>query len=321
MNETSKEKLINLFWGILPFIITAGVVWYLSSYDTKDITYFSIFILFSAIILLPFSTAVVCMARAIILAKILEIPLNAETSYPQLRRLSQRAERWMAVTLFNALAAFLIISLIAVNSVKAERKEAPLKIVKVNQPKSLSEGSDINRDLNVLDAIVRHLWKISLTAIAIAIILVLVLIILRKVPLEKPGPVTKFVMFTAGGMFIAPIVAGFMISGIMERIVLREVRLFLNNVSPSAEVILQGKSADDGAKIIKGLAKAAPMPAHRSRDTKKFRIEIIDDEQGLVVDLARDSEHRREYWVFYPGYRYTSVNEIGRIRTSLFDDY
>ena len=321
MNETSKEKWIDLFWKILPFIITASVVWHLSNYDTRDTTYFSIFISFVAIILLPFSAAVICTLRAIILTKIFKIPLSAKTSDPQLKELGRKAEKWMAVTLFNALAAFLVISLIAVNFVRAERKESPLEIVKVNQPKSLSEGSDIDKNLNFLDTVVRHLWKISLAAIAIAIILILILIILKKIPLEKPGPVTKFVMFTAAGMFIAPIVTGFIISGIMERIVLREVRLFLNNVSPSAKVIIQGKSVDDGVKIIKGLAKAAPMPAHSSRDTKKFRIEIIDGDQGLTVDLARDSDHRREYWVFYPGYRYTSVNEIGRIRTNLFDNH
>src|SRR4030042_5820449 len=154
MKKISRENLIGWFWKVLPFIITAGAVWYLSSFGTTGTIHFYIFISFVAIIFLPFSTAVVCMIRAIISAKMLGVPLNSKTSEPQLRKLGQRAEKWMAITLFNALAAFLVISLMAINSVKAERKRAPLQIVKINQPNRMSEGSAINKDLSVLDIIV-----------------------------------------------------------------------------------------------------------------------------------------------------------------------
>lgn len=321
MSKISREKLIGWLWNILPFIITAGAVWYLLNCRTTDTNYFYIFISFVIIILLPFSAAVVCMIRAIVLAQILGIALNSKTSEPQLRKLSQKAEKWMAITLFNALGAFLIISLMAIGSVKAERKKAPLQIVKINQPKRMSEGSEVDKDLYVLDIIVRHLWKVSLSAIGIAIVLILALIILKKIPLEKPGPATKFVMFTAGGMFIVPIIAGFMISGIMEKLVLREVRFFLKNASPAAKAAVRGRPVDNGAEIIKALEKIAPVPMRRSNYTKKFRVEITDGEEGLIVDLGRDASYGNEYWVFYPGYGYTLVNEIGRIRTNLFDEY
>ncbi|MBN1787573.1 MAG: hypothetical protein JW806_04180 [Sedimentisphaerales bacterium] len=321
MGENSKEKSVNLLWKILPFVITASAVCYLLTFETTDKVYFYTFVALVAVILWPFSVAVICMIRAIILAKILGVSLNAKTTEPRLRKFGQRAEKWMAITLFNALAAFLIISLMAVNFVKAERKERPLEIIKSNQPIRLSEGSEIDKDLNTFDKIMRHLWKISLTAIAIAIVLVLVLIVLKKVPLERPDTATKVVMFIAGSMFVVPIIAGFMISGIMEKMVLREVRIFLNNASEAAEVIVDGKDVEGDERIIKELAAIAPMNAHNSRETKKFRVEVKDTDQSLTIYLARDSEYMREYWIFYPGYRYTSVNEIGRIRTNLFDDH
>jgi len=41
----------------------------------------------------------------------------------------------------------------------------------------------------------------------------------------------------------------------------------------------------------------------------------------LVGMLGRDSGYAQECWVFYPKYRITSNNEIGRVTTPVFDEY
>ena len=40
---------------------------------------------------------------------------------------------------------------------------------------------------------------------------------------------------------------------------------------------------------------------------------------GPRLELGRDSDNAREYWVFIPGNAITSKNEIGRITTAAFD--
>jgi hypothetical protein len=63
------------------------------------------------------------------------------------------------------------------------------------------------------------------------------------------------------------------------------------------------------------------LPTHHSSPTKRISVEIFDDPRHIVLSLARDSGNPREYWVFYPKYRITASNEIGRIVTPLFDGY
>jgi hypothetical protein len=302
MEEVFKKNLINLFWKILPFIITGGLVGYLLSYGFKDITYFCIFIPFIVIVFLPVSATIICIIRkAIISRKMLEIGLDANASNPPLDELDRKAGKWFSIALFNLFAGFFIIALITVHFERIERKKSPFKIVKVNQPKSLSEGSNVNQILNTLDTIIKPLWKLPLAAIALAAILLLILIILKKVSVGKVNPTAKSVAISIGGLFGVPIIITIILGGIMQKIVLHEVRFFLNNVSPNAKVVIGGKSVNNGVKIIEELSKVAPMAAHRSAPLAgQFRIEITDGNQGLVVDLGRDDAYNQEYWFFIP---------------------
>jgi hypothetical protein len=52
-----------------------------------------------------------------------------------------------------------------------------------------------------------------------------------------------------------------------------------------------------------------------------IRVDIETDKGTLTLQLGRDSGYAQEYWVFYPKYRITSNNEIGRVTTPLFDEY
>lgn len=100
-----------------------------------------------------------------------------------------------------------------------------------------------------------------------------------------------------------------------------KVRSFLDEVTTDVTVSVNGQQVKDPNEIIAGLLKVAPLPAHHTHATKRFRIEVSSNEGILVLELGRDSRRQQEYWVFWPEYRYTSRNEIGRITTNLFDDY
>ena len=107
----------------------------------------------------------------------------------------------------------------------------------------------------------------------------------------------------------------------MQRIVRREVKTFLNNVSSNAVVEINKQQIENKVQVIEELIKVAPLTAHHSHSTKRIHINIIDGDEGLVIELGRDSSRDQEYWVFYLGYGETYVNEIGRITTNLFDNF
>jgi len=112
-----------------------------------------------------------------------------------------------------------------------------------------------------------------------------------------------------------------LLCALMESTMRKRVVDFLNNVSPDVTLSVNGQFIRPPDQIIAELKKIRDLPAHHSHATKRIHIEVVDRGESLVLELGRDSRRMQEYWVFYPGYRYTSGSEIGRIVTSLFDSY
>ena len=62
------------------------------------------------------------------------------------------------------------------------------------------------------------------------------------------------------------------------------------------------------------------IPAHHSYPIKKFKFKIKDKDGELELLIGQDSQNKNEYWIFYPKYRHTGANELGRIRTNIFNN-
>ena len=95
----------------------------------------------------------------------------------------------------------------------------------------------------------------------------------------------------------------------------------LRSASGSTTVLINGELSDKQKEIIKVLNGINSIWAHHSHPTKRITVEIRNGTNNLVLQLGRDSGSPQEYWVFYPLYSITAKNEIGRITTSLFDNY
>ena len=137
----------------------------------------------------------------------------------------------------------------------------------------------------------------------------------RRVPLPARVPL-KSVLF-----FVAPIVIAIAIAEIVAERSRVEALNFLRDVSGKYKVYVNSQMAGNPDGIVSALKTTAPELAHHSHPTKMIRVDIETDKGVLTLQLGRDSGYAQEYWVFYPKYRITSNNEIGRVTTSAFDDY
>ena len=137
----------------------------------------------------------------------------------------------------------------------------------------------------------------------------------RRAPVPAKVPV-KSVLF-----FVAPIVIAIAIAEIVAARSRVEALNFLRDVSGNYKVYVNSQMAGDPAGIVSALKTTAPELAHHSHSTRMIRVDIETDKGTLTLQLGRDSGHAQEYWVFYPKYRITSNNEIGRVTTPLFDEY
>jgi hypothetical protein len=118
-------------------------------------------------------------------------------------------------------------------------------------------------------------------------------------------------------LFVGSILIAITIAGIMSSCSRVEALNALRNLSGNYKVNVNSEPAHDPDKIVAALKEVA----HHSHPTKMIRVDVQSEKGSLTLELGRDSGYAQEYWVFYPKYRVTSNNEIGRVTTRVFDEY
>ena len=316
------KLLTSLFWGVCPFIFTGFAVGFCLLYAEDDLTYWLIFLPLVGLTTFPFFVAVTYGIRMFIRSKLLHVPAGAELSNPELRHLSAKVGKWGQIAVLTWICIFLIVAFIAINFIRIERKESGWELVKAGQPVTLSEGSRIHTLLNTLDTTLHFLWPIPLIALVSGAIILFRLLLRRKRGKRKREDIFwRIALFGTIACFVIPILLIFALGSLMQTIVRKEVKAFLRNTSSNVAVEINKSPVENKDQIIAELVKVASIPAHHSHSTNRFRINVKDGNEGLIIELGRDSSRKQEYWVYYLGYGHTYVNEIGRITTSLFDEY
>lgn len=121
-------------------------------------------------------------------------------------------------------------------------------------------------------------------------------------------------------LFIVPIFVAMAAADTSQRIARDEILDMLDALKGDYYISINGRATEAPDEIVAALKKVDWLAAHHSSPTKRIIVEISDGSH-IVLELARDSNNPREYWVFYPKYYVTKSNEIGRIVTDLFNAY
>lgn len=122
--------------------------------------------------------------------------------------------------------------------------------------------------------------------------------------------------------FIGSILVSFGAATIATSATRQDVLNFLRR-SPPADlaVTVNDELVPNTHEVISVLGAISPYRAHHSHPTRRICVKVRSVADSLVLHLGRDSGDPREYWVFVPAHGITSNNEIGRVTTSLFDEY
>lgn len=121
--------------------------------------------------------------------------------------------------------------------------------------------------------------------------------------------------------FITSIVVWIAVSSFMGSSAKNEALSFLNALSGNYTVYVNQKPVSNNDKIISALKDVSPQLGHHSHPTKRIPIDIKSEQGSLSLELRRDSEIPQEYWVFYYRDEGGTNTEIGKITTSIFDQY
>lgn len=326
MENNGQSKIVKIFWRFFSPIVTVCLVGVMfKSMWTKDPKTNSgllIFVPVVAMILFPFFTVLSYGIQLHLKAKQLHISNTQCTSDGRLKSLIERGSLWVNITFATWIIIFLSILAIPITLRITDKTDRGIQLVNVGQPQILSQGSNTHNLLYIFDTIIHYLFLIPIIALILgAVILIRSLFGKWWKSDRKMSSGWKKAGYAAMIAFILPIIITSVLSFTVKKIVRHEVKVWLENVSNNAIVSVNNEEVQKPRTIIDGLKKLTVLPAHHSRVTKRIRIAIRDGDQGLVIDLGRDSDRHEEYWVFYLGYRHTCVNEIGRITTTLFENF
>jgi hypothetical protein len=126
--------------------------------------------------------------------------------------------------------------------------------------------------------------------------------------------------------FVIPVVLGFVTSWAGTCIAEGDVHQFLASLSPNYAISIDGRPEQNRDEILATLKSAHSLIAHHSHPTHTIHVDISDPPRRLSLQVARDSEDPREYWVFVASpSRFASRRDlkadIGHVQTSVFDAY
>jgi hypothetical protein len=100
------------------------------------------------------------------------------------------------------------------------------------------------------------------------------------------------------------------------------VRSFVGSMSADARVLVDGEYfLAERSRVLRGLlANLESVPAHHSHPEEAFHVRLLDGDRRMDLELCRDSDRPREYWVYLLGEgRHRELNEVGRITTDVLD--
>ena len=108
-----------------------------------------------------------------------------------------------------------------------------------------------------------------------------------------------------------------------DGLVRHRVREFMGSLSEEAQVLVDGEyfTGERADSLLGPLSELEPEAGHHSHPEESFLVRLIDGERQMELELCRDSDRRREYWVYLLNEgSHRELNEIGRITTDVLDD-
>jgi hypothetical protein len=122
----------------------------------------------------------------------------------------------------------------------------------------------------------------------------------------------------AGIMFSVAIVVNFAVVTYLGSNARNEIGLILSG--PVESVSANGTKIRIDNELVSALKNMCDSSTHHSHPTNYYRLTIKTTRGETSLDLRRDSEIANEYWVYFPKYYSTRLNEVGRVCTSAFDN-
>jgi hypothetical protein len=348
MKDGGEEKRESTFWLVLPFIITSCVIVAMTIIGLKtgaEDSWCYIAVPSMTLVVFPCAKMAVLLFQRSSKAGTSRITEEMYDSNPELCILRDRAKKWWMISVLMVIVAFLsaVAGIGILNTVKRQDKRttsirdkrdtnesSPIPDYRKGMaersgkgmPPGFIESSDVHKRLQFYDKLIYGSVPLSFLGMLVGAIFLIRSLIVGWWKKSKKTPVAwKTVPVVAIALFLLPIWLTYDLDERMSTILRTEILKFLTNVSDEVIVIINDKVVDNPRDVISTLATLGTGKTIKWPSEERFRIQVVGSGHSLTLELGRDSWLNTTYWVFYPGYRHTRLNEIGGIKTTMFYKY
>jgi len=120
-------------------------------------------------------------------------------------------------------------------------------------------------------------------------------------------------LFVGFSGFVGIIGFEFATAAFVKSAALREIQPIL--AERPLSVLVNGRPTAHSAELTDALRTISDPTRHHSHPTESFQVQIVTARNSLTLELERDSQDAREFWVFYPGF---NMIEVGHAFTDVF---
>lgn len=174
----------------------------------------------------------------------------------------------------------------------------------------------------ILDKLVSIWYYWMFVSFGIAFIGVIILIILSIRNYSKVEKRNKYLKIGAilFSQAILTWIIGFGTLWTIQSQARQELKEFLSQ--PDLIVSINGELIDKKTSItiLNEIKTIGNIEAHHSSPTEEIKIKIESELETFNLSLKRDSDCKNEFWIFWDKYHATKTNEVGRIRTEVFNN-
>ncbi|WP_274016200.1 hypothetical protein AB2S62_19760 [Vibrio sp. NTOU-M3] len=124
---------------------------------------------------------------------------------------------------------------------------------------------------------------------------------------RKRGVVVTVLFCTAAFSFLSQFLLSYLIKN--------EV----SNLISEGSFVVGTYEGFDNEMLLNALKNKQYVSTHKTRPLERSNIRIIVHLGELELQVAQDSKYPYLYWVYYPKYRYSSGNELGKVRIKQYE--
>ncbi|EOX1767263.1 hypothetical protein ACPDME_003480 [Vibrio cholerae] len=92
-----------------------------------------------------------------------------------------------------------------------------------------------------------------------------------------------------------------------------QIRTLLSKELSAYSFVIESHEEFNESKLLDALKNRKYVTTHKARPLSKSKVRIVVNYGEIELLLAEDSKNSSLFWVYYPKYRYSRLNPIGKV--------